>query len=181
MSPARRAQHADTTGMRPKEKSSANSLIVVALVLAGIWTLAVFRGEPGLADHFVEGLAVIVAALAAGLSYIANKEIGQEQATLQQLRDENQQRFELLRDHTSARRDARAFIGQHIGTVNGQLAEIAGRMAAVGLEFDDAGNLRGISGEDENGKDLKEPGHSVQMPLIRVPATLVAIVRSPDK
>ena len=181
MSPARREQTGDVTGMRPKEGLSANSLIRGAVVLAIFWGVTTFWGQPELAGHFVEGLAVIVAGLAAGLSYIANKEIGQEQATLQQLRDENQQRFEILRDHTSARRDARAFIGQHIGTVNGQLAEIAGRMAAVGLEFDDAGSLRGISGEDESGEELGEPGHSVRMPLIRVPATLVAIVRTPDE
>ena len=180
MSPARREETADVTGTTPKERSSANRLMWGAFVVAGIWTVVAFQGAAELADHFVEGLAVIVAALAAGLSYIANKEIGQEQATLQKLRDENQQRFELLRDHTSARRDARAFIGQHIGTVNGQLAEIAGRMAAVGLEFDEAGNLGGISGEVESGRDLGEPGHNVRMPLIRVPATLVAIVRLPD-
>lgn len=167
---------------------SANVVVIAALVVALIWALVVFLGvRPALEEMFVGGLSVIVAGLAAGLSYVASREIREEhrslqdqQETLRALRDEARLRSDFLRDQASARREATAFIAQHIGTVAGHLNAIAGRMAAAGLMFDSDGNLRADVSESSNSEssDITEESHAAQMPLITVPARLNPIVRS---
>lgn len=179
MSEAKPVRQPGPTNAKPTHGLTKSALLIGATVLlASVWTVLVFwTNLPIASDRFVEGLAVIVAGLAAGLAYLANAMNIEEHRILQLMRDENQQSFEISRDLRSARRDARTFIGQHIGTINGHLGEIVGRMAAVGLEFDTSGTLRTIDREDKADDGVAAATQGTQMPLIRVPADLKSIVR----
>ena len=172
-------------------------VIWVGLLLVIIWSLLVFviDAVPIPPDRFVEGIAAIVAGIAAGLSTVTSREVQEAQRTrqerlhdltlqqqsaehgLQLERAKKQRKLELWQEEVRAKREARDSIATEISVINGHLNNISCVMTYRDYCLDADRILRDrrpSADESEEPSDGQNEG--VEMPVITIPAKLRPIV-----